>query len=87
MFHPTDSYCIHVDIKASESVHAAVSGLVRCYSERFPYTQIFVSRFPKSILWGDAGTIAADLDCFRKVGKCQTGNAPKRGISQIRMLA
>ena len=32
MYRPSDSYCIHVDAKASDTVKKAVDALVRCYN-------------------------------------------------------
>ena len=67
MFHPGDSFCIHVDAKASNEVKAAVEGLARCYRQRFPGSNVFTASFPIPVIWGDSGTITADTNCFREL--------------------
>lgn len=65
MFRPIDAFCVHVDVKAPESVHRAVEAVLACYRHRFPESTVFQSGFPVPILWGDSGTITADTNCFR----------------------
>ena len=70
-FRPVDAHCIHVDPKSTAEVRSAVDGIVRCYKERFPETNIFVAKAPVPVFWCHGSLLEADLICLRELLKVQ----------------
>ena len=69
-FRPSDSYCIHVDAKASQDVHFAVKQIVDCYQRAFPDSVIINVAEPIPVFWGSGGSILeADWICYRELRK------------------
>ena len=66
-FRPSDAHCIHLDPKASETVHRAVEQLVGCYNRKFPHSTFFIAKHPVPVLWQDESVLRADLICLRQL--------------------
>ncbi len=56
-FRPGDSHCIHVDVKASDEVKKAINGIVKCYTESYPKSNVFVATNPVAVYWGHISTL------------------------------
>ena len=63
-FRPYNSYCIYIDLKASEDIKKAYQSLVDCYQSHFPKTTIFVFPQPAEVYWGHYTLLNADLRCL-----------------------
>lgn len=63
-FDPLDSYCIHVDAKATEQVKTAVDQMIKCYQWKYPEATIFVVDDPIPVFWGHFSVLEADLKCM-----------------------
>ena len=61
---PYNSYCIYIDLKASEDIKKAYQSLVNCYQSHFPNTTIFVFPQPAEVYWGHYSLLNADLRCL-----------------------
>ena len=72
-FRPSDSHCIYIDKKATETVRAAIEGLVKCYRQKFYSSDeesskhVFIHEESEVILWGDISILNADRACMRRL--------------------
>ena len=48
IFKPHNSYCIFVDQKAEKKVHDLVSGIVKCYKQKYPQVSDWLNLFVKT---------------------------------------
>ncbi|XP_059088386.1 N-acetyllactosaminide beta-1,6-N-acetylglucosaminyl-transferase-like [Tigriopus californicus] len=71
MFRPQDLHCIHVDLKASEEVMAAISGVVKCYKQKYPDSEIFIPKYRVPVFWGYDSVLEADMICMRELLKSE----------------
>ena len=42
-------------------------GIVSCYQQIFPYSNIFISKYSIPVYWGDISVLDADLICYRQL--------------------
>lgn len=71
MFRPQDLHCIHVDLKASEEVMTAISGVVKCYKQKYPTSEIFIPKYRVPVFWGYDSVLEADMICMRELLKSE----------------
>ncbi|CAL1529302.1 unnamed protein product [Lymnaea stagnalis] len=61
IYRPQNSYCIHVDMKASESFLKAMSAIVRCFGN------VFLSSKRVSVKWGTFSVLEPELVCMNEL--------------------
>ena len=63
IYRPQNYYCVHVDIKASQSVHDGARSLARCFENVFIATKLV------NVLWGSYSVLEAELICMNDLWK------------------
>jgi len=59
VYRPQNLYCIHVDNKSNDDIHAAVRMIARCFEN------IFVVDQPYAVRWGTFSVLEPELACMR----------------------
>lgn len=59
LYAPQNSYCIHIDAKASKGVHDAIKSLAKCFSN------VFIASKLERIVYAGISRLNADLNCMK----------------------
>ena len=59
IFRPQNSYCIHIDTKASEKFQLAIRGIARCFHN------VFVASKLESVVYAGYSRLHADINCMK----------------------
>ena len=58
IYMPHNAYCLHVDVKASETFERAVKSMTRCLSN------VFITKETVDVIWAHISIIQAQLNCM-----------------------
>ncbi|XP_077980194.1 N-acetyllactosaminide beta-1,6-N-acetylglucosaminyl-transferase-like [Glandiceps talaboti] len=63
IYRPQNTYCIHVDKKASTEIHQAVQAITKCFDN------VFVPSRLATVTWGSIEVVRAELNCLSDLEK------------------
>ena len=58
IYHPNNMYCVHVDVKSSDSIKKGVKSIVDCFDNVFIATKL------ESVMWGNFTFLKAQMNCM-----------------------
>ena len=63
IYRPHNVYCVHLDAKASDSLHQAVHGISGCFSN------VIIPEHPIKVEWSEFSLLEAELVCLQELWK------------------
>ncbi|XP_002738561.1 beta-1,3-galactosyl-O-glycosyl-glycoprotein beta-1,6-N-acetylglucosaminyltransferase-like [Saccoglossus kowalevskii] len=57
IYRPHNTYCIHIDTKATYEIHVAMKAIVRCFDN------VFIASKLNHVVWGDISILEAEKRC------------------------
>ena len=63
IYRPQNVYCVHLDARASASLHQALHGIAGCFSN------VIIPKRPIKVEWSEFSVLEAELMCMRELWK------------------